>query len=445
MRAPPAPRMPWVRPIKRNTASSLPLLTLSRKLDPTPCSPGVRRAPVPGLRRRAVPTPPQPAPRQRTYAHASLSKSYQLTARNRRQQATPVLVREDGRSHAYHRQQQPHTAAPSSSAASRPAFPPSATARAQAHADALEREKEAHEAAASVAPSPPPKAGERSLVCMKWGLVPSWHKKGEKPDYFRAFNARSETVRERERMCVCGKGRRLGIHGQRAAHQFIPSNDHRWLPSPSSSASSTAAAASWSSTGALIATKSGGEGSTTAYILIHTQVLRVGRGRQGAEAALLRALGGRPAHDGTWPSLPGAGVCVYITHIYIHIYAHHHPSTPLTYYSGCFFPVFSPSSRASTTAGSRPRASASTPTPCSPVRAGLRSRDPHARTHLRARSMSIQSTIQPRQHRRAFQRLGVAPQPLPPDPPRPRCVLYLSTDIVSIDQPNMTSLPPLVL
>lgn len=60
-----------------------------------------------------------------------------------------------------------------------------------------------------MAPSPPPKAGERSLVCMKWGLVPSWHKKGEKPDYFRAFNARSETVRERENVCVW-KGEEAG-------------------------------------------------------------------------------------------------------------------------------------------------------------------------------------------------------------------------------------------
>jgi len=29
---------------------------------------------------------------------------------------------------------------------------------------------------------------------MTWGLVPSWTKQGEKLDFFRMFNARSETV-----------------------------------------------------------------------------------------------------------------------------------------------------------------------------------------------------------------------------------------------------------
>lgn len=33
--------------------------------------------------------------------------------------------------------------------------------------------------------------------CMKWGLVPSFTKKNEKPDHFRMFNARSESVREK--------------------------------------------------------------------------------------------------------------------------------------------------------------------------------------------------------------------------------------------------------
>jgi putative SOS response-associated peptidase YedK len=33
------------------------------------------------------------------------------------------------------------------------------------------------------------------VVVMHWGLIPSWHKEGEKLDFFRAFNARSETVR----------------------------------------------------------------------------------------------------------------------------------------------------------------------------------------------------------------------------------------------------------
>jgi putative SOS response-associated peptidase YedK len=32
---------------------------------------------------------------------------------------------------------------------------------------------------------------------MTWGLVPSWTKKEEKLDFFRMFNARSETVPEK--------------------------------------------------------------------------------------------------------------------------------------------------------------------------------------------------------------------------------------------------------
>ncbi|GAB2226336.1 hypothetical protein Droror1_Dr00022138 [Drosera rotundifolia] len=33
--------------------------------------------------------------------------------------------------------------------------------------------------------------------CMKWGLVPSFCKKDEKPDHYRMFNARSESIREK--------------------------------------------------------------------------------------------------------------------------------------------------------------------------------------------------------------------------------------------------------
>lgn len=33
--------------------------------------------------------------------------------------------------------------------------------------------------------------------CMKWGLIPSFTKKSEKPDHFRMFNARSESIREK--------------------------------------------------------------------------------------------------------------------------------------------------------------------------------------------------------------------------------------------------------
>ncbi|XP_073015054.1 uncharacterized protein [Primulina eburnea] len=35
------------------------------------------------------------------------------------------------------------------------------------------------------------------LHCMKWGLIPSFTEKTEKPDYFRMFNARSESLREK--------------------------------------------------------------------------------------------------------------------------------------------------------------------------------------------------------------------------------------------------------
>ncbi|GLU08037.1 hypothetical protein SLE2022_249660 [Rubroshorea leprosula] len=35
------------------------------------------------------------------------------------------------------------------------------------------------------------------LHCMKWGLVPSFTKKAEKPDFFKMFNARSESISEK--------------------------------------------------------------------------------------------------------------------------------------------------------------------------------------------------------------------------------------------------------
>eukprot|EP00252_Welwitschia_mirabilis_P001982 TRINITY_DN11938_c0_g1_i1.p1 TRINITY_DN11938_c0_g1~~TRINITY_DN11938_c0_g1_i1.p1 ORF type:complete len:384 (+),score=86.54 TRINITY_DN11938_c0_g1_i1:202-1353(+) len=42
-------------------------------------------------------------------------------------------------------------------------------------------------------------ASEDGVVvqCMKWGLVPSFTRKNEKPDHFRMFNARSESVKEK--------------------------------------------------------------------------------------------------------------------------------------------------------------------------------------------------------------------------------------------------------
>ncbi|BDA46358.1 Abasic site processing protein HMCES [Coccomyxa sp. Obi] len=41
------------------------------------------------------------------------------------------------------------------------------------------------------------KEGDTELQTMTWGLVPSWTKKEEKLDFFRMFNARSETVPEK--------------------------------------------------------------------------------------------------------------------------------------------------------------------------------------------------------------------------------------------------------
>ena len=39
--------------------------------------------------------------------------------------------------------------------------------------------------------------GDTELQTMTWGLVPSWTKKEDKLDFFRMFNARSETVPEK--------------------------------------------------------------------------------------------------------------------------------------------------------------------------------------------------------------------------------------------------------
>ncbi|KAG6535456.1 hypothetical protein ZIOFF_000429 [Zingiber officinale] len=40
-----------------------------------------------------------------------------------------------------------------------------------------------------------------SICCMKWGLVPSFTKKTEKPDHYKMFNARSESVKEKPSFC----------------------------------------------------------------------------------------------------------------------------------------------------------------------------------------------------------------------------------------------------
>ncbi|KFK32506.1 hypothetical protein AALP_AA6G251500 [Arabis alpina] len=40
-----------------------------------------------------------------------------------------------------------------------------------------------------------------TVHCMKWGLVPSFTKKTDKPDFFKMFNARSESVTEKPSFC----------------------------------------------------------------------------------------------------------------------------------------------------------------------------------------------------------------------------------------------------
>ena len=50
---------------------------------------------------------------------------------------------------------------------------------------------------------------------MKWGLIPSYTKKDEKLDFFRMFNARSETVSEKPafRRLVHSKRAIVAMHG----------------------------------------------------------------------------------------------------------------------------------------------------------------------------------------------------------------------------------------
>ena len=50
---------------------------------------------------------------------------------------------------------------------------------------------EATEQEATDAPDAP---RERQLQSMRWGLVPSWTKRDETPDYYRLFNARADTA-----------------------------------------------------------------------------------------------------------------------------------------------------------------------------------------------------------------------------------------------------------
>ncbi|GAQ84412.1 hypothetical protein KFL_001880060 [Klebsormidium nitens] len=60
-------------------------------------------------------------------------------------------------------------------------------------ADASEAKEDGEEPKAAESDVPP----ERIIQCMKWGLVPSFTKKDEKPDFFRMFNARGESIHER--------------------------------------------------------------------------------------------------------------------------------------------------------------------------------------------------------------------------------------------------------
>ena len=41
------------------------------------------------------------------------------------------------------------------------------------------------------------KTGEPSIECMRWGLVPSFTKSTDRPDFWRMFNARSESISEK--------------------------------------------------------------------------------------------------------------------------------------------------------------------------------------------------------------------------------------------------------
>ena len=46
------------------------------------------------------------------------------------------------------------------------------------------------------------KLNETELVVMTWGLIPSFTKQGDKLDFFRMFNSRSETVWRKLSSCT---------------------------------------------------------------------------------------------------------------------------------------------------------------------------------------------------------------------------------------------------
>ncbi|XP_029117817.1 uncharacterized protein [Elaeis guineensis] len=77
------------------------------------------------------------------------------------------------------------------------------------------------------------------IHCMKWGLVPSFTKKTEKPDHFKMFNARSESIKEKasfrrliptNRCLVAVEGfYEWKKDGSRKKPYYIHFNDHRPL------------------------------------------------------------------------------------------------------------------------------------------------------------------------------------------------------------------------
>ena len=65
-----------------------------------------------------------------------------------------------------------------------------------------------HPPATYTGDSSSPPQGPLALSGMRWGLVPSFTKQGSKPDFYKMFNARSETVTSKGIFSRLLKGRR---------------------------------------------------------------------------------------------------------------------------------------------------------------------------------------------------------------------------------------------
>lgn len=89
----------------------------------------------------------------------------------------------------------------------------------------------------SLPPTPPcfsPSSSSRfggypaaGIECDRWGLVPSFTKKGEKPNFFRMFNARSETAS------------RIMLHGHSKYHYHYRHHDHHCHTTTSANSTTT--------------------------------------------------------------------------------------------------------------------------------------------------------------------------------------------------------------